>query len=435
MKTSLLFLLMTVAFFSATFPATAQTGTGASAPKATGTTATPGNDTSIGRGVAEIDKAAGSVSDTAGKVGDVGQGLGNIANADGSLGSINSALDGFNSAGSALDKLAGGDGSLWGESGELGKLTGGLGDLTGTLGGIQGEFDSVTSLVNNPEQLMQMALGGIDFDKITQIAMNVAEEEILGLIATPSTGIPVTSPTLQAQKAIEENIKKETSDIDKKIQEEKDKQLEAIGGKPATPAPKQTGTNNKDAEAPKPNPSIDDCAAYMAQFPPATSVAYDWVKQNVLPEGKNSKYAPGQKDWNTAVAFIKSNFYITDPKNLTGAEQKRITKKRQDYFYEVNANVISTAIGIQQGLVEDAESISTSPTSGCNEIDDININTQILMTLSKQKMAEIALQIRLLELEALREQAALPLTLQSEPKYEEPNLGQEPNPDQKGDKS
>lgn len=482
MNFSKLFILISaLCFSSAVTAATSDTtlgrGVASASEKAADVSKTANQTADVGRGVSDISKAAGGntntvsgatgaaksaasgadgaakaldkltgsnvansignttsqIGSTATNVGNLGQGVSNIGGAfnnagsiDSALGGANSAIGGINSSAGALDKIFGssmGD-SIKGETNALGELSKSVGDISGIMNGVTGEIDSIKSLIDNPQALMNMALGQIDFQKITQIAMNVAEEQIMELLMTKkpsdSSSIPIMTPGLQAQKAIQENTEKEMSDIDKKIQEEKDKQLEAQGGKPATPAPEQTGTNNNDTAAAQQNPSVDNCAAYMAQFPWATSIAYDVVKENVLPEGKNSKYAPGQESWDKAVEFVKSNFYIKDRAKLTPAEQKRITLKRQEYFYEVNANLITTSLLIQQGLVEDAKSISKAPTSGCNKFDDININTQTMMVISKQLMADIALQIRMLELEAMRELTTQPVFLKSEPQYQDP---------------
>lgn len=387
-------------------------------------------DTPAGRGVSgteqsAVAKAATDVANTGQNAQNLGQGLSNVAGSmnntgtiDGALGGANSALGGINSSTEAIDKIFGGDttGSIKGEVGALGDISKDLGEIGGMAGGVQNEVNALKQLANNPLQMLNL-----DMSQIMNIVVKAAKEQVMKLVLTkPSSGIPITSPGLQVQKTIEESIEKETSDIDKKIQEEKKKQAEAIGAIPATPAPQQTGVNNNDATAPQQNPSKDNCPAYMSQFPWATSIAYDVVKKNVLPNGKNSKYAPGQKTWDKAVAFVKSNFYAKDPQKVSFAEQKAIKKKRQEYFYEVTTNLITTSLLIQQGLVEDAKSISKAPTSGCNLIDDININTQTMMMVAKQTMADIALQARMLELEALQELNAQPITLRPEPVFQDP---------------
>lgn len=374
-----LFLLMTAAFFSAAVSLTVTAGSG-----------------TTGRGVA---------ADTAGK----------------SDGGSKGALDSISDA-----------------SKEVGNIGQGVSNITGTITGAQGQLQDAVNTIKNPQNLIEMAM-----DKAVTVASNVAEDFVLDMIATPSTGIPVSAPTVQVQQTIAEGIRKETAEIKTQIDKEKDVQLEAIGGKPATAAPQQTGvpkasgTTNTGAATPpagggtgatgaapdsaKPKavtpPNADNCPAYMAQFKPATSLAYDLTKENMLGASQKSAYAPAQKNWDAAVNHIKSTFYEKDPDLLTQTRQKELKRKRQEYLYETNSNVISTSLGIQQALLEDAKRISEAPTSGCNLIDDININTFMMMTLVKQTMADIALQIRMTELEAIREQNAQPLYLLERPGF------------------
>lgn len=374
-------------------------------------------------------KTASSISGTTGKISEAASDLSNlqnayknIANGDISIGTAESILNSANSFGNTLDKWTGSStsSSITGLTGDANKAIGSIkgtinsaADIGGTVKGLMNQGEKLVDFVSDPQQLTQMAMD-MAWSQVESVAVNVAESLITSLFSTPGTGIPVTAPVVTTQKTLAQVQKKLTGELEDDIAKEKDKILEAMGGKPAVAANPQTGTKQTDT-AQQENPGRENCPAYMAQFKPITNLAFDFVNENMIKDIKNEKTGKVQTNWDEAVKYVKSTFYHDDSATLTPEINKELIKKRQDYLHEINSNLLSVSIGMQQALIEDAKSISVAPTSGCGFVDDVNINTQTMIALAKQTMAEIALEIRLFELEAITEQAKQPVYLLSKP--------------------
>lgn len=345
-----------------------------------------------------------------------------IANGDISIKTGEEILKGADSLGKTFDKWTGlktssditeltGDGTKI-----LGSVEGTMktvADVGGTVSALMNQGEKLAEFVSDPKQLSQMAMS-MAWSQVEEISKKVAENLITSLFSTPGTGIPVTAPNVTTQKTLAQVQKKLTGELEDDIAKEKDKILEAMGGNPAVAADPQTGTNQTDSTQQE-NPGKENCPAYMAQFKPITNLAFDFVNENMIKDIKNETPGKPQTDWDSATNYIKSTFYHDDSTTLTPEINKELIKKRQDYLHEINSNLLSVSIGMQQALIEDAKSISTAPTSGCGFIDDVNINTQTMIALIKQTMAEIALEIRLFELEAIMEQTKQPIYLLPKP--------------------
>lgn len=345
-----------------------------------------------------------------------------IANGDISIKTGEEVLKGADSLGKTFDKWTGlntssditeltGDGTKI-----LGSVEGTMktvADVGGTVSALMKQGDKLAEFVSDPKQLSQMAMS-MAWSQVEEVSKKVAEDLITSLFSTPGTGIPVTASNVTTQKKLAQAQKKLTGELEDDIAKEKDKILKAMGGNPAVAADPQTGTNQTD-NTQQENPGRENCPAYMAQFKPITNLAFDFVNENMIKDIKNEQTGKVQTNWDEAVKYVKSTFYHDDATTLTPEINKELIKKRQDYLHEINSNLLSVSIGMQQALIEDAKSISTAPTSGCGFIDDVNINTQTMIALTKQTMAEIALEIRLFELEAIAEQTKQPIYLLPKP--------------------
>ena len=389
---------------------------------------TGGMDKLLGTNTANsIKDTTSTITQGAGDFDTAVNGFNSIANTGLSTDSINSAAKGLDSISSTFDKWAG---TQTGK--DLGKLTGEVSKITGDIDKSMASINSITSdfenllaqgqsvkdLINDPQAMLQAAFGMVNYQTLANALADYAIEEAFNYIE-PSTGWPVSSQEMKTQKGLEKAEKTANAELDDKIRDEKQKQLDAVGGRPETPAPTQTGVNKQPApEGAETNPAADDCRAYMAQYPDATHNAFDYVNENLFKQSKKDKFGPAQNDYNSAVEYVKKNFYYEDPQKITPEIQKKLTKARLDYLQELNTNLMSIGMGVQSALLEDAKSISNAPTSGCNFIDDMNVNSKTFSTIIRQTMAELAIQVRLFELEAVKEQATQP-------------VGLLPNPDEK----
>ena len=310
------------------------------------------------------------------------------------ISSLGSSLDNLESLSSRVDASLGGMkddalNSLLGEEGlkNVENFTSQMGEqLTGAM-----------ELMNDPQALLTMGLGYIGWDQITNMSMGAAMDAVTDFLSAPSVGIPVMEGGFIASNAADKAAKAETAAVNNKVSDEKQKQLDAVGSRPSTPV----GAEATQAADTDTNPALDTCPALMASYPRQTNKAYDFIKINYLDAVPTTVHAAPQKTMAGAVAYIENLFFEKKDK-LTSEKRNELQKKRERYLADMVADVLTLNIGAQQNLVEDAMSIPTAPTSGCNLIDDLNVSTMIMISTAKQAMADIALQIQLLEFDGIQ---------------------------------
>ena len=321
-------------------------------------------------------------------------GLGNVSELQNTISSLNTSLDQMGALSSQVDTMLGGI-----QDDALNAITGGAGltDAMNLSSQVGAQLTGAMELMNNPQSLLTMGLGYIGWDQITNLSMGAAMDAVTDFMSAPTVGIPVMEGGFIASNAADKAAKAETAAVNNKVSDEKQKQLDAVGSRPSTPAGPEV------AEAPDAdtNPSIDSCPALMASYPRQSNKAYDFLKMNYLDVKPEKVHATTKKTMDAAVPYVESLFFLKED-DLTAEEQEKIHKKRDEYLADMVADVLTLNIGVQQNLVEDAMSIPTAPTSGCNLIDDLNVSTMIMISTAKQAMADIALQIQLLEFEGIQ---------------------------------
>lgn len=330
-----------------------------------------------------------------GSVGDLKSAITTINQAGSGLTSIGSQLDGYlgtSMTESITGALSGtGGGIIETGSSALGQVSGAYGQISGLASQVSGALE----LMQNPQALGAMALGLINYENLTKLALNAAEDVVIDYLSSPNVGIPVKESNLKAASVAEKAAKEESAELDNQIADEKQQQIEAAGGKPATDSGAQLNGGQE-------NPAVDNCQAQMATYPRQTNKAFDFVKVNLLDNLSKDKLGPPQSSLEGAVSFVEKTFYFhEDKKDMPTLSE--VIQNREKYTKELVSNVLTLGIGIQQNLVEDAASISLAVTSGCNQLQDIYVNSHIMISLIKQTMADIALQARLLELEAMEQ--------------------------------
>ncbi len=378
-----------------------------------------------------ISQGTGVVSGTVGQIGNVvstgtnvynqatglynqATGLYNQATNIGSVGQAGSALT---SVGTQVDSLLGTNvGSVTGQIG------GAISDVTNAynqVGNMANQLTGAYEMITNPSNLLQMGMGAFNFSNISSLAMNAATDVLTDFMATPMSGIPINEPAMKAGHAAEQAAKEASAEVQDRIAEEQQKQVDILGSRPQQPNPNSAGTSNETANADggSENPAEDNCPAFMAQFKDATHNAFDFVEENLLKK-RMQTIAPAKNDLASATAFVESTFFVKDGGNDTAEQERMAEAKRAEYLQEVQTQLMALSLGVSQNLVEDAKSISKAPTSGCNVIDDLNVNTVTMITLAKQTMADIALQLQMFELDAIRRQNNTPVRILEKPAEE-----------------
>lgn len=297
-----------------------------------------------------------------------------------------------------------------GAEGVIGDITGTYSEVTSIAGSVGAQITGAMELINNPQSLLTMGLGYVGWDQITNLSLGAAMDAVTDFMSSPTAGIPVTESSFIASNAADKAAKAQTGELDNKVSDEKQKQADAVGSRPSVPAAKEVLQSDDAAE----NPSLDSCPALMASYQRQTNKAYDFLKINYLDATPTVQHANVQKSMAAAVPYVESLLYLKkDDEN--SEKQIELQKKRDEYLADMLSDVLVSNIGVQQNLVEDAMSIPMAPTSGCNLIDDLNVSTMIMISTAKQLMADIALQIQLLEFEGIQRVANTEVVLLDKP--------------------
>ena len=291
-----------------------------------------------------------------------------------------------------------------------GSIGGVVDSVTGSVSGsIGGAVDSVTEGITG-------SLGSLDpsgvmdsIDEVVPISdvykdFSAVLEEIGPMeFSAVSTGIPTTDSEgtvkTEAQQVQTESNKEAQLQTDEEVL----KQNEALAGDGGC------GT----IQGATPTSSDGKTKTYTK----VESNAYDYVEEEILKKAGESKFAPPQKDFKTANSFVQKEFFLTE-KNPSSDQLNAMSWKRSQYLNEVATKVLSLSTGIRSKLKTDSESITGAPTNGCNQIEDIQINTKASLARIKQTVALIGIGIANAEVLTTQMLLGQPLELMAKP--EEP---------------
>jgi len=144
--------------------------------------------------------------------------------------------------------------------------------------------------------------------------------------------------------------------------------------------------------------------------------AYDYLKEKVL-DGNYTPYAPlnskingGEGDTKQAILDL---FFVPDEKTATQEQVDRIEKNRADYLKTISDSYVRLAYETQQKLIDDMDAV-TAEISGNGTIGVISGIDQTWRAVNKALIADIALQIEAMELDAAKFLSYQPLIVMDE---------------------
>lgn len=292
----------------------------------------------------------------------------------------------------------------------VGNVSGAVDSVTGSVSNtIEGAVDGVTDTISgsldglDPSGVMDSIEEAVPISDVYKDFSAVLEEMGPMEFSAVSTGIPTTDSEgtvkTEAQQVQTESNKEAQLQTDEEVL----KQNEALAGDGGC------GT----IQGSTPISSDGQTKNYTA----VESNAYDYVEEEILKKADESKFAPPQKDFQTARSFAQKEFFLTE-KNPTSDKLNAMSWKRSQYLNEVATKVLSLSTGIRSKLKTDSESITGAPTNGCNQIEDIQINTKASLARIKQTVALIGIGIANAEVLTTQMLLAQPLELMAKP--EEP---------------
>ena len=148
-----------------------------------------------------------------------------------------------------------------------------------------------------------------------------------------------------------------------------------------------------------------------------SSTAFDLVRREMLQKKVSdlSEIIDTDETENLekARAFILKTFFAET--NATDGLVAAAEIQRRAYLEELAAPLIVQGVAVQKALEEDAKSADEAPHGGSGFLQDIHVNTQAVQSAAKMAVVNIALQIRMIELEAASNLFSRPARLLKEP--------------------
>ena len=153
--------------------------------------------------------------------------------------------------------------------------------------------------------------------------------------------------------------------------------------------------------------------------------AYDHVKKNVFTSSKKTPYAPLNqklKDGADMQKVVKEMFFIENEADNTEEKQAEVVKNRTQYLTTVGREYTKLAYEVQQKLINDMSAVS-SDINGNGSIGAVSGMDQTWKAVNKALIADIGLQIQLMELDAAKFLSVQPIMIMSKERPADNNQG------------
>jgi hypothetical protein len=103
----------------------------------------------------------------------------------------------------------------------------------------------------------------------------------------------------------------------------------------------------------------------------------------------------------SADKFIREKFYLPeDLKDVTDEKKKEIEENRAKYVEELAKEVLSLSEGVRKNIAAEQNALKEAETAAGGMIQQVDLMTQTKKIMAEQKLADVILQAKLLELEA-----------------------------------
>ncbi|MBP5343571.1 MAG: hypothetical protein J6Y85_00635 [Alphaproteobacteria bacterium] len=160
-----------------------------------------------------------------------------------------------------------------------------------------------------------------------------------------------------------------------------------------------------------------------------STTAYDYVRQNIFEGGASMVINDSNDDsddteilkftgakrsaWpylnnridnlmtvDDTAKFVKETFFVEDNDQLTQAKIDKAKRNRTQYLQAIGSEYSLLAQEVQRRLIPDLESVNTAPFNGDGLIGAVTGMDQTWLAATRALMADIALQLQLLEVDA-----------------------------------
>ena len=146
------------------------------------------------------------------------------------------------------------------------------------------------------------------------------------------------------------------------------------------------------------------------------TATFDYINEKILSSGTKTPYAPLNSkisDDADMEKIVKEMFFIASSEDATTEKQAEIQSARNAYLTQIGKEYTRIAYNVQLKLIEDMDSVS-SDINGNGSIGAVSGMDQTWKAVNRALIADIALQIQLMELDAAKFLSVQPLVLMTE---------------------
>ena len=152
--------------------------------------------------------------------------------------------------------------------------------------------------------------------------------------------------------------------------------------------------------------------------------AYDYMKDKVFSDSKRTPYAPLNQKLTSGnmQQVVKDMFFIQNEADNTEEKQKEIMSNRTAYLTAVGKEYTKLAYEIQKKIIDDMSAVSAD-INGNGSIGAVAGMDQTWKAVNKALIADIGLQIQLMELDAAKFLSVQPMMIMTETRPEASHQG------------
>lgn len=146
--------------------------------------------------------------------------------------------------------------------------------------------------------------------------------------------------------------------------------------------------------------------------------SYDYINEKILTSSTKTAYSPLNSKISSSsdmVQVVKDMFFIENEADNTEARQVEVAKARAAYLKAISRDYIRKAYDVQQKLINDMSAISAD-VDGNGSIGAVAGLDQTWKAVNKALIADIAMQIELMELDAAKFLSVQPYVVMSKEK-------------------
>lgn len=127
---------------------------------------------------------------------------------------------------------------------------------------------------------------------------------------------------------------------------------------------------------------------------------YEYLKDKMDMEKDIEKFLPAMTA-NEAEAHIKEKFFLPSD-GYTQEQKKEVEQRRYAYLEALSKELLSLSAGVKKKAQESLQSLKDADTVAGGNIQQMDLLIQTKKTMVEQKVADVLLQAKLLELEAAK---------------------------------